>query len=59
MYDLVAAGSDAQGLRSVEVTDPLTGRSYHLEFRDGLGRDAGAIYTSPRGQVPSIAGGRS
>ena len=34
--------TDATGLRAVHVKDPADGKSYFVEYRPGIGRDAGA-----------------
>lgn len=38
--------TDASGIRAVEVTDPVTGENYYLEYRAGQGRDAASYYAS-------------
>lgn len=37
--------SDDNGLRSIRVTDPATGRDLYLDYRSGTGIDSGAFYT--------------
>ena len=36
--------ADTSGLRALEVTAPDTGRTYYVEYRAGLGQDAGSAY---------------
>lgn len=38
--------SAASGLRGLKVTDPRTGGVYFVEYRDGMGMDAGSLYAS-------------
>ncbi|GAA2118494.1 hypothetical protein GCM10009843_10450 [Nocardioides bigeumensis] len=38
--------ADTSGLRALEVTAPDTGRTYYVEYRAGLGQDAGSAYAS-------------
>lgn len=33
------------GRRALKVVDPLTGRSYYVEYRSGTGRDTGTFYS--------------
>lgn len=42
---LSGRGTDA-GVRGLKVVDPVSGDTYYLDFRNGLGRDAGAWYRS-------------
>lgn len=37
--------TDASGLRAATFTDPATGDAYYLDYRNGTGDDADALYT--------------
>ena len=42
--DTLQPSTEAGGLRSLMVTDPVDGHVYYVEYRAGLGRDADSFY---------------
>lgn len=45
VYTLNTTGASS-GLRSLKVTDPITGQIYYVDYRGGGGTDAGSLYSS-------------
>lgn len=43
---VLQAASATTGLRTLDVTDPVSGREYQVEFRSGTGMDAGTFYAT-------------
>ncbi len=39
--------SATNGVRGLQVADPITGDTYYIEYRSGTGMDTGAFYTKP------------
>lgn len=48
--------TDDSGIRGVEITDPVTGQKYYLEYRAGQGRDASTYYASSPADTAQASG---
>jgi len=54
IHTLATTGA-ASGLRSVKITDPLSGQVYFVEFRGGAGMDDASLYASGYQKSSGIA----